>query len=222
MLLSNMCALVKVCCYIREVAHVAVILYARLHFSEIHLFIFQPFWFSLHCYSLSICIIPDSEAQLNPLIKSANVSSSTLLCFPLSRSPRLECACIHVYACVFAYVCICVHPYHIIGLDIKASYLQRVSWRQPKEYLISLPFADYLPFGIHWAEREATPWPSKLHLICFSHVYTGNSSMTLSILSVSNRNSLLKWQLILCQVLLMLFSIFFLSRPDLWSLISTI
>lgn len=170
MLVSNVCALVKVRCYIREVAHVAVILYALLQFSEMHLFIFQPFWFSLHFFRFYL-YHPRLWGSAQPTDKISQcflISSSLFSSLPLSKARvRMHT---RVCLCLCIRVSVCVHPYCIIGLDIKASYLQRVSWRQPKEYLISLHFADYLPFGIHWAEREAKPWPSKLHLICFSFI----------------------------------------------------
>ena len=111
-----------------------------LSHTHIPLFLslFQPVWFPLS-HSLYVCIVSGFQAQLHWLIKSEHVppaqcflSITLSLCFPLYHSPRPGCVCMSlcVCVCVFANVCVCVFvcvPYHIIGLDIKASYLQRVS-----------------------------------------------------------------------------------------------
>lgn len=110
-----------------------------------HIHFLQPVLFPLsHC--LYVCIVSGFQAPLNWLIKSEHVppaqcflSITFSLCFPLHHSPRpmsvyvwvcvCVCECVHVCVCVCANVCVrgCVRLYHIIGLDIKASYLQRVS-----------------------------------------------------------------------------------------------
>lgn len=113
--------------------------------TSIFFSLFQPVLFPLsHC--LYVCIVSGFQAPLNWLIKSEHVppaqcflSITFSLCFPLHHSPRpmsvyvcmSVCMCLWMCACVCvcANVCVrgCVRLYHIIGLDIKASYLQRVS-----------------------------------------------------------------------------------------------
>lgn len=98
------------------------------------------------CRSVCACVSSGFQARLHRLIKSEHVSPGQRflitfsLCFILSTTLQghcgglcvcvRACACKHtVCACVCACVCVraCVLPYHIIGLDIKVSYLQRVS-----------------------------------------------------------------------------------------------
>lgn len=83
--------------------------------------------FPLRLYRLWL----SSRAQLADKIRACSACPvfpqyhilSLFSSLPLSKAR--ECVSMHVSVC--AYVCVCVCPYHIIGLDIKASYLQRVS-----------------------------------------------------------------------------------------------
>ena len=98
--------------------------------ANLFFILFQPVWFPL-CHSLYVCIVSGFQAQLNWLIKIRACSACPV--FPqyriLSLFSSLPLSKARERVRVFARVSLCVRvcPYHIIGLDIKASYLQRVS-----------------------------------------------------------------------------------------------
>lgn len=96
--------------------------------------LFQPIRFPFY-HSVCVCISSGLQARLHGLIKSEHVSPGQCFlitfsfCFILSTTLQGHCGSLCMPVCENMFVCVsvCVLPYHIIGPDIKVSYLQRVS-----------------------------------------------------------------------------------------------